>query len=424
MNRSTLLRPRFALIAAYLFVQTGSAWAQGTFWLNDEFEVVAKAKASRKATVADERDGPGWPVEVRRIRYDQLNFRGYSSTPDLADPNQKWVGAYQLYRFAGDYKLAEVGTRNMAGERHGLAVGFERDGDLSYETPYVKGVMQGMGRRYVGGELRDLTPLVDGKREGFETSYYDGRIRKLTELHDDSIDGVVEQYGSLHSPQVLTQRSHYRSGRLHGWERIWSLEGALLQETHYVDGRKNGIQRNWADQAAGHLASVYHYRDGKVRGLQQEYRGAYLDEERVIGDDGQRLRRTLFWPIKGNPRKTENRIETDAQGRTQRVDETFSNTGHLVTRHVSFRDAPHYIKTRFSEDGHVLYRKEVVDGKPNGLQIDQTLDGHYEWRRYDDSGRLHGEQADYRNDQVVRRWTMDHGEPVGDSQHSGSDSAG
>ncbi|MES1950229.1 outer membrane morn variant repeat-containing protein [Salinisphaera sp. S4-8] len=423
MSRSTRLRPGFAVVAVYLLVQTGSAWAQGTFWLNDDFDVVAKAQASRKATVADERDGPGWPVEIRRIRYDQLNFRGYSSTPDLADPDQKWVGAYQLYRFAGDYRLVEVGTRNMAGELNGLSVGFDRDGDLSYETPYVNGVMQGMGRRYVGGELRYLTPLVDGKREGFETSYYDGRIRKLTEVHNNKIDGVVEQYGSLHSPQVLTQRSHYRNGRLDGWERVWSLEGALLQETHYVNGRKNGIQRNWLNQAAGQLASVYRYDDGQLRGLQQYYSGGRLDEERMLGDDGQRLRRTQFWPIAGSPRKAEDRLETDAQGRRRRVDETFSNTGHLLTRHISFRDAPHYIKTHYSEDGQVIYRKEVVDGKPSGLQVEQTFDGQYEWRRYDDQGRLHGEQADYRNGEPVRQWTMNHGEPVDDSQDSASATA-
>jgi len=401
-------------LAVALALQTGLALAAQIYWLDDGFEAVARAQATRKAIVGDERDGPGWPVEIRRIRYDQLHFRGYSSTPDLRDADQKWVGAYQLYRFAGEHRLEEVGTRNMAGERNGLAVGFTRDGYLAYETPYVDGVMQGMGRRYVHGELRHVTPLVDGQREGIQTTYYDGRLRKITELHNDRIDGVVEQYGDTHSPQVLTRRSHYRDGKLDGWQRLWSLEGALLQETQYVDGKKNGIQRKWSDpeHAGGHLTAVYHYRDNKVRGLLQEYSGAYLDEERVIGDDGRRLRRTQFWPIKGSPREVEERIDTDEQGREQRIRETFNNRGHLVTRRIIFSDTPHRIDTRYSADGEITYRQEVVTGNKSGLQIDQAYDGHYEWRRYDEQGRLHGEQADHRSDGTIDRWQMNHGEPA------------
>lgn len=417
MSPSVHRRALQAALAAVLIIQVASALAAETYWLDDDFEAVAKVKATYKATVADNRDGPGWPVDIHRILYGQLRFRGYSSTPDLRNADQKWVGAYELYRFAGEHRLEEVGTRNMAGERNGLAVGFTRDGYLSYETPYVDGVMQGMGRRYVHGELRHLTPLVDGQREGIQTTYYDGRIRKITELHADKINGVVEQYGDTHSPQVLTRRSHYRDGRLNGVERLWSLEGALLQETHYVDGKKNGVQRNWSDpeHAGGHLTAVYHYRDNKVRGLLQEYSGAYLDEERVLGDDGRRLRRTRFWPIKGSPREVEDRIATDDQGREQRIHDTFSNRGHLVTRRIVFADTPHRIDTHYTEDGQISYREEVVAGKKRGLQIDRAYEGHYEWRRYDDQGRLHGEQANYRNGEVIKRWTMRHGEPADDA---------
>ncbi|ROO29957.1 hypothetical protein SAOR_01980 [Salinisphaera orenii MK-B5] len=412
MNRAIDRCALQTALVAGLTLQAAGAFAAQTYWLDDDFEAVAKANATHEAIVADERDGPGWPVEIRRIRYDQLHFRGYSSTPDLRDADQTWVGAYQLYRFAGDHRLEEVGTRNLAGERNGLAVGFSRDGDLAYETPYVDGVMQGMGRRYVRGELRHLTPLVDGKSEGIQTTYRDGRIRKLMELHDGKIDGVVEEYGYGRSPQVLTRRAHYRAGKLNGWERIWSLEGALLKETQYVDDKKNGVERRWEDQAAGHLDAVYHYRDGKLYGLLQEYSGGRLDEERVLGDDKRRLRRTQFWPIKGSPRKVEERIDTDEQGREQRITENFFNTGYLATRRIIFADTPHQIVTRYAGDGGIIYREEVVAGKKTGLQIDETYEGGYEWRRYDGQGRLHGEQADHRSDGTIHRWQMNHGKPV------------
>ena len=158
---------RTLLLAAVLLGYALTARAETVFWFDDGlYPVDSQARASYRLSVADERDGIGWPAELRRIEDDALRMRGTVARPEPGDTDVTWIGAYQLYRMAGEHRLAEVGTTDAQARQQGLVTTFDEQGRLESETLYRDGKRHGEARRYLDGELSTLTHYTHGQRDG------------------------------------------------------------------------------------------------------------------------------------------------------------------------------------------------------------------------------------------------------------------
>ena len=404
---------RHSAIALSLACAHSAAFAQGVFWLDEDFDPVAKAQAVYKATVADERDGPGWLTDVRTIDSDRLRYRSYLSDPDINADDSYWVGYYESHDPESG-ALQQVGIHDAEGRFNGLVVGFTDDGKLGFEKPVKHGVVDGEVRCYnrVTGLLRCRTPYVDGRIEGIKQTYSAGTLYRLEQYENDERNGWAESYGN--DGEHLTRRSHYRNDKLDGEQRHWNEKGRLVRLWRYADGKRHGEQRNWFDN--GQLRSVEHYRNGKYVGENRWYdQKGRPSRSRTYADDGSGELIASKSYNGGKPSVFMHHVERD--GETLKITRWHDKNGYVTSKRIENPDTGYRENLSFSSNG--LVRRHTVErnGHPVGKQYKASGSdgGRYTIERYDDNGKRHGEQASYRDFELYEHSRFRHGTQVGDA---------
>jgi len=90
--------------------------------------------------------------------------------------------------------------------------GYDENGNVDWETPYVNNKRHGIGKEYDNGFLILETSFVNGKRQGDQNSYFDsgGLIRK-TPYKNNTENGVEKWYnesGVLIDENVFSNGMH------------------------------------------------------------------------------------------------------------------------------------------------------------------------------------------------------------------------
>ena len=398
---------RTLLLAAVLLGYALTARAETVFWFDDGlYPVDSQARASYRLSVADERDGIGWPAELRRIEDDALRMRGTVARPEPGDTDVTWIGAYQLYRMAGEHRLAEVGTTDAQARQQGLVTTFDEQGRLESETLYRDGKRHGRARRYIDGELNTVTHYENDQRHGVHVEYVQGKVWRIEDYRHDRLDGLTEQY-SVGMQPALTSRGHYRHGKPHGWFRRYEA-GATVSEIHYVDGKKDGPERYWHHQAAGLLREIAHFRDGEPVGEQIVKRydvDSQVTVKTVFDSDN-----NLLAKIEYDDGRPSTRVRYIRDGdRPREIHDYFDRYGYVQARRILFPGTAREIERRFAADGALTYRRELRNHHRVGRFFERREPGHSVAIVYDDHGERHGRQIETRDGKTVRMTTWVHG---------------
>jgi|GEM_PF-2423703 len=405
---------RTLLVIGLLLAPTIAAQAETLLWFDDGlYPIDDQARASYRLRIADERDGIGWPAELRRIRDDALRMRGYVAEPEAGATDATWIGHYELYRMEGEHRLSEVGTTDAESRQQGLATTFDEQGLLDSETLYRDGEIDGEARKYLHGEIYTTTEYENGKREGIHSQYVQGKLRRTEEYHDDQLDGLTKQF-SIGSTPALTSRGEYRHGKAHGWMRQYR-GGVAISEVHYVDGKQDGPARYWHDKRADQLRELSHYRAGKRVGEQIVRRYDAADRvtvEVILDANSDPITKTEYNPETGQP-KSRVRHTTGADDKPRKIHEYFNDDGDLYTRITRFPGQAHEIEVRFDTDGQLTYRRELRGTHRVGRYFETYSPGHTIDIPYDNAGRRDGVQIETIDDKPVRSTTWVQGKRDG-----------
>lgn len=399
---------RNLLIGGFLLASALAARAETVFWFDDGlYPVENQTNASYRLSVADERDGIGWPAELRRIRDDALRMRGYVAKPEAGDTDATWIGHYELHRMDGEHRLAEVGTTDAQARQQGLTTTFDEQGLLDSESLYRDGELDGTARKYLHGQIYSTTDYKNGQRDGVHVQYVQGKLRRIEEYHNDKLDGVTEQYTIGVQPE-LTSRSHYRHGEPHGWFRQYQA-GATVSEIHYVDGKKNGPERYWHDQDRGQLREVAYFRDGRQVGERVVNRydvDSRVTVQAVFDADTELLAKTEYED--GQP-KTRVRHVTAPDGSPREIHEYFDDHGYIYARRTLFPGQAHEIEVRFDGEGKLFYQRELRNHHRVGRFYEADENHRTTTIQYDDQGRRHGGEYETLDGKPLRATTWVHG---------------
>ncbi len=416
---------RTLLLAAALLGYALTARAETLFWFDDGlYPVDNQALASYRLRVADERDGIGWPAELRRIEDDALRMRGTVAKPQAGDTDVTWIGHYAIYHMDDAHRLAEVGTADAQARAQGLAVTFDEQGRLESETLYRDGKRHGEARRYHDGELSTLTHYTHGQRDGVHAEYVQGQLRRIEEYRDDVLDGLTEQY-TIGMQPALSSRGHYRDGQPQGWFRRYEA-GATISETHYVDGKKDGPERYWHDQAAGQLSEIAHYRHGERVGQQIVKRydvDSRVTDKSVFDADNTLLTKTEY--DDGRPKIRVRHLRDAAPPR--KIREYFDDHGYVYAHITGFPGQAREIEVRFDGEGKLVYRRELRHHHRVGRFFEADENHRTTTIQYDDQGQRHGGEYETLDGKPLRATTWVHGTRQGpfiDIAYNGEQSIG
>ncbi|MES1939232.1 hypothetical protein T5B8_03271 [Salinisphaera sp. T5B8] len=409
-----ITRARHAL-AAGLLVAAGAVHAQDPtrFWYDAELNPVDDAAAATyRVSVQSQRDGIGWPAELRRIEDDALRMRGYVAKPERDDTDVTWIGHYALYRMNGEHRLAEVGTADAQARYQGLMTTFDAQGRLERAALYRDGELEGKTRQYVDGKLYSVTDYENGEREGIHAQYVQGALFRIEEYHHDRLDGVTEQY-STGDRAWLVSRVEYRDGRPDGWAREYEA-GKTVAETRFVNGRKDGPQRQWHDQEKNLLSEIVYYRDGEQVSHDIVNRYNVNDQvtaQTVLDRDGRLLVTTRYDTATGQPKTRVRHVrDTDTP---KEIHEYFDRYGYVEVRRIAFPQQAHEIELRFAADGQITYRRELRDHHRVGLYIETLEPNHSLRTHYDDNGKRQGKEVEIRHGKIVKMTTWADGQRNG-----------
>ena len=164
------------VLAAALLAGSAAAHADTRLWYDAELNPVDDpAAASYRVRVEDQRDGIGWPAELRRIEDDALRMRGYVARPEPGDTDVTWIGHYELYRMAGEHRLAEVGTTDAQARQQGLVTTFDE-----HPWNWAAQMDSEIVRRYGGGSRWNA---------GKDLSFVPLRPERVVEVRYDHMEG-------------------------------------------------------------------------------------------------------------------------------------------------------------------------------------------------------------------------------------------
>jgi len=140
------------------------------------------------------------------------------------------------------------------------------------------------------GAVQMQGTLGDGKLEGllqirqdgapqaamrFEGGVQQGECVILHAPHRPSarlffVDGQLDGPAEFYSPQgVVTRKTHYRRGLVHGLQQDFYADGALFEEALYVRGLPDGLWRRF--HPGGGLAERRSYRAGVMNGVPERF---------------------------------------------------------------------------------------------------------------------------------------------------------
>ena len=250
---------------------------------------------------------------------------------------------------------------------------FHPNGQLSEETPYVDGRIEGVQRHYFeNGQLKDETPFVAGQYEGVAKSYYPSGVLGTEAPYSAHVrHGLVRNF--YESGQV-SEEIPYTHGTIEGVQRHYFENGQLKDETPFVAGQYEGVAKSYYPSGVLGTEAPYsaHVRHGLVRNF---YESGQVSEEipythgtiegvqRHYFENGQLKDETPF-----------------VAGQYEGVAKSYYPSGVLGTEAPYSAHVRHGLVRNFYESGQVSEEIPYTHGTIEGVQ-----------RRYYDDGQLRDE---------------------------------
>ncbi|MBI1899980.1 MAG: toxin-antitoxin system YwqK family antitoxin [Planctomycetia bacterium] len=204
--------------------------------------------------------------------------------------NVRWTGAYRRDAVDGEWrsyhnngKLRAI-RHTINDEPHGTEQGFDENGTLVTEIPYVYGketgtrktyhengklmqswevrddLLQGPFRRYDDdGNLVEEGNYIDGKKDGLWVTYYPNGQRESEQMHfQDILHGHESRW---YANGKLKSEGEYRNKLRDGHWTTWDEAGNKQTEGDWVDDSRHGEWKTWDSSGT---ASTVVYDKGKV----------------------------------------------------------------------------------------------------------------------------------------------------------------
>jgi antitoxin component YwqK of YwqJK toxin-antitoxin module len=352
---------------------------------------------------------PGMTEPAYHAYYDDADLSGYGP---LNSAKNGRAGTWTFFHANGAKSAA--GTYLPTGEKTGVWWNWHDTGVPSSQAAYEKGEMTGPFITYhTNGAMRDSCMLRNGNREGRCCAYRpSGGISTCKEAVKNVWSGPVEEYhpaGAIHWRYTLKDEKtdgkveqFYTDGSTQ-FTGSYALDTRTGTWTEYHPDGQRSEERTFVDGAATGPLTIWHG-NGTVRTKGNLNKGSRTGE-------------FFEYDKWGTPRE---RYNYDDQGRTQGIQESMDDRGHVYMRTEHNRDLLMRY-TYFDKANKVLSEGTRSKGKFNlvgyssdgrlrvkGTYLDEGLkDG--KWEYFYPDGTLDSEE------------NMDKGSSVGEQKYFGTD---
>ncbi len=206
----------------------------------------------------------------------------------------KWLeyDVYDPLEFDGDTIYTVRDTSKYHGQyfysltiyRHGvpfgISRGYDRDGKLYLEWPYINGCRNGIVRRYYAGKLSFEAPYLNDKLNGTVVKYYEnGHIKGIYPYNNGGKSGLWKTY---YENDTLQSECRYQYYEKNGVEKDYWEDGKPWRETTYVNGEKESEIEYYAN---GKIRSKTNHLNGKVQSEVEYYKSGGVKRKTIIKDD-------------------------------------------------------------------------------------------------------------------------------------------
>lgn len=362
---------------------TTAAVAEDTLpnqWLDENLNPSEQDEAVYTVASHEEIEG-GFAIQVNFVESGLPRFKGQVRALDF--DNLQAFGDYTLYRSSGE--VMEKGTYNEDGQRHGMITGYQEDGQIAREMPFVEGKLHGLYLTYADGNLIRELEYEHGERHGRLLHYYPSGEKNLEEF--------------------------FSKGKRDGTRRTWNEDGQLIAQETYKEGKKHGASYRYFDD--GSIRQQSNYQASHERGEQVIYSSpGQVSRFRRVDDDGKTVEERLY-NSDGQLLRERRPIETDYGSGSQHV--TYAVSGRITNIREESDDKRWSLIKRFDSDGTMIERKETLDNQPHGEMVRRWRWNIIEHGQYKD-GELHGRfyavndkgevvtEGEYRSGQKVGTW--------------------
>jgi antitoxin component YwqK of YwqJK toxin-antitoxin module len=184
--------------------------------------------------------------------------------------NGKKDGISTRYVHRGDETLKiEYSYKN--GKLDGFIRQYDRDGELSSETPYKDGFAEGVARLYYKGKLAGECIYVKGKMHGLAKEYYgSGAISSEGFVKNGEMDGLRKSY---YESGAIRAEIFYKNGLEEGMDKKYNKDETLNHEINMKGGKKEGTAK-------------YYYKNGKI--LEVQYKDDTAESAFCVDNNGLR----------------------------------------------------------------------------------------------------------------------------------------
>jgi len=120
------------------------------------------------------------------------------------------------------------------GKNHGVKKLYHGNGQVRVEVPYTKGVPDGVSKEFdLNGRTVKVTNYKKGKRHGEMTEYWTltGKPRRIVPYKNDKVDGVVRDF---YDSGQLKREIPAKKDLFHGVEKQYDEEGDLIKRRYWI----------------------------------------------------------------------------------------------------------------------------------------------------------------------------------------------
>lgn len=201
-------------------------------------ELLDKLPPDHKLEVECTTFAPGGTAVRYICRLTSLNAAG---KPDGQEINYR-----DWYQHASRIALYRNGVRDGVEKQFDVAGGF-----VTSETPWVKGVIDGVKRTYhPNGKPANETTYAKGEATGISRSYTaDGQVSRTVIFVNGERDGDAIDYWT-DKPDAVERIVPYRKGKVEGVAKAFYLSGKLKWERPFKDNRQHGIEKQYSIDGA------------------------------------------------------------------------------------------------------------------------------------------------------------------------------
>ena len=369
-----------------------------TQWLDEEWSVTSKEKATFYAPLPYPKQGKYWLATIYFKANGKLRFKGQIDKPTMVDDNSVMVDKFTYYFENGS--IEAEGVKDEQGQFDGKVMFYDRD---------------------IPGKLREVAHYKHGKQDGLTQIFYDsGKVYSETYYKEDNLDGPTRKF--LESGQVISE-DHFVKGEIDGVSKKWYDNGQIMLIGHYKASKREGEELRYYDN--GDLDHRYRFKNDQRSGIQETFysqnklktKENYIDRKlvhriRYDEDDGK------VW--------SETRWEYGEEGTTS--DNKSYSDGKLTGRVVKFKGNNRSVTDEYSPNGKLISHRETVDHKTHGELMKSTYSHRFEQTMITKTHYVKGirqgkysvtteqgveiEKGQYQNDRPVGKWVVRDGQTI------------